>query len=88
MLWCFGILLAQEAFKKGLLYTFNCIAGQMNRTYQSGITLISDAGTGATIFFCFMFFVVAWLMAEAVIKRQDGAMFFVCGFSCGDMLTA
>ena len=22
MLWCFGILLAQEAFKKGLLYTF------------------------------------------------------------------
>lgn len=56
MLWCFGILLAQEAFKKGLLYTFNCIAGQMNRTYQSGITLISDAGTGATIFFvlCFL----------------------------------
>ena len=55
MLWCFGILLAQEAFKKGLLYTFNCIAGQMNRTYQSGITLISDAGTGATIFFCLCF---------------------------------
>ena len=80
MLWCFGILLAQEAFKKGLLYTFNCIAGQMNRTYQSGITLISDAGTGATIFFCFMFFVVAWLMAEAVIKRQDGAMFLFVAF--------
>jgi len=80
MLWCFGILLAQEAFKKGLLYTFNCIAGQMNRTYQSGITLISDAGTGATIFFCFMFFVVAWLMAEAVIKRQDGAMFLLVAF--------
>ena len=80
MLWCFGILLAQEAFKKGLLYTFNCIAGQMNRTYQSGITLISDAGTGATIFFGFMFFVVAWLMAEAVIKRQDGAMFLFVTF--------
>lgn len=80
MLWCFGILLVQEAFKKGLLYTFNCIAGQMNRTYQSGITLISDAGTGATIFFCFMFFVVAWLMAEAVIKRQDGAMFLFVVF--------
>lgn len=80
MLWCFGILLAQEAFKKGLLYTFNCIAGQMNRTYQSGITLISDAGTGATIFFCFMFFVSAWLMAEAVIKRQDGAMFLFVAF--------
>ena len=80
MLWCFGILLAQEAFKKGLLYTFNCIAGQMNRTYQSGIILISDAGTGATIFFCFMFFVVAWLMAEAVIKRQDGAMFLFVAF--------
>lgn len=80
MLWCFGILLAQEAFKKGLLYTFNCIAGQMNRTYQSGITLISDAGTGATIFFGFMFFVVAWLMAEAVIKRQDGAMFLFVAF--------
>ena len=55
MLWCFGILLAQEAFKKGLLYTFNCIAGQMNRTYQSGITLISDAGTGATIFLVLCF---------------------------------
>ena len=80
MLWCFGILLAQEAFKKGLLYTFNCIAGQMNRTYQSGITLISDAGTGATIFFGFMFFAVAWLMAEAVIKRQDGAMFLFVAF--------
>lgn len=80
MLWCFGILLAQEAFKKGLLYTFNCIAGQMNRTYQSGITLISDAGTGATIFLGFMFFVVAWLMAEAVIKRQDGAMFLFVAF--------
>lgn len=81
MLWCFGILLVQEAFKKGLLYTFNCIAGQMNRTYQSGITLISDAGTGATIFFIFLFFVVAWLMAEAVIKRQDGAMFLFVSFS-------
>lgn len=80
MLWCFGILLAQEAFKKGLLYTFNCIAGQMNRTYQSGITLISDAGTGATIFFGFMFFMGAWLMAEAVIKRQDGAMFLFVAF--------
>ena len=80
MLWCFVILLAQEAFKKGLLYTFNCIAGQMNRTYQSGITLISDAGTGATIFFGFMFFVGAWLMAEAVIKRQDGAMFLFVAF--------
>lgn len=80
MLWCFGILLAQEAFKKGLLYTFNCIVGQMNRTYQSGITLISDAGTGATIFFGFMFFAVAWLMAEAVIKRQDGAMFLFVAF--------
>lgn len=80
MLWCFGILLAQEAFKKGLLYTFNCIAGQMNRTYQSGITLISDAGTGATIFFIFLFFMVAWLMAEAVIKRQDGAMFLFVAF--------
>lgn len=80
MLWCFGILLAQEAFKKGLLYTFNCIAGQMNRTYQSDITLISDAGTGATIFFGFMFFVGAWLMAEAVIKRQDGAMFLFVAF--------
>lgn len=80
ILWCFGILLAQEAFKKGLLYTFNCIAGQMNRTYQSGITLISDAGTGATIFFGFMFFAVAWLMAEAVIKRQDGAMFLFVAF--------
>ena len=80
MLWCFGILLAQEAFKKGLLYTFNCVAGQMNRTYQSGITLISDAGTGATIFFMFLFFMVAWLMAEAVIKRQDGAMFLFVAF--------
>lgn len=80
MLWCFGILLAQEAFKKGLLYTFNCVAGQMNRTYQSGITLISDAGTGATIFFIFLFFMVAWLMAEAVIKRQDGAMFLFVAF--------
>ena len=57
MLWCFGILLAQDAFKKGLLYTFNCVAGQMNRTYQSGITLISDAGTGATIFYLFVFMV-------------------------------
>lgn len=55
MLWCFGILLVQETFKKGLLYTFNCIAGQMNRTYQSGIILISDAGTGATIFFVLCF---------------------------------
>ena len=80
MLWCFGILLAQDAFKKGLLYTFNCVAGQMNRTYQSGITLISDAGTGATIFFIFLFFMVAWLMAEAVIKRQDGAMFLFVAF--------
>lgn len=80
MLWCFGILLAQEAFKKGLLYTFNCVAGQMNRTYQSGITIISDAGTGATIFFMFLFFMVAWLMAEAVIKRQDGAMFLFVAF--------
>lgn len=80
MLWCFGILLAQEAFKKDLLYTFNCVAGQMNRTYQSGITLISDAGTGATIFFIFLFFMVAWLMAEAVIKRQDGAMFLFVAF--------
>jgi len=80
MVWCFGILLAQEAFKKGLLYTFNCIAGQMNRTYQSGITLISDAGTGETVFLSFMFFVVAWLMAEAVIKRQDGAMFLLVAF--------
>ena len=80
MLWCFGILFAQEAFKKGLLYTFNCVAGQMNRTYQSGITLISDAGTGATIFFIFLFFMVAWLMAEAVIKRQDGAMFLFVAF--------
>lgn len=80
MLWCFGILLAQEAFKKGLLYTFNCVAGQMNRTYQSGITLISDAGTGATIFFIFLFFMVAWLMAEAVIKRQDSAMFLFVAF--------
>ena len=80
MLWCFGILLAQDAFKKGLLYTFNCVAGQMNRTYQSGITLISDAGTGATIFFMFLFFMVAWLMAEAVIKRQDGAMFLFVAF--------
>lgn len=80
MMWCFGILLAQEAFKKGLLYTFNCVAGQMNRTYQSGITLISDAGTGATIFFMFLFFMVAWLMAEAVIKRQDGAMFLFVAF--------
>ena len=62
MLWCFGILLVQETFKKGLLYTFNCIAGQMNRTYQSGIILISDAGTGATIFFCFMFFVAGWVV--------------------------
>lgn len=80
MLWCFGILLAQDAFKKGLLYTFNCVAGQMNRTYQSGITLISDAGTGVTIFFIFLFFMVAWLMAEAVIKRQDGAMFLFVAF--------
>ncbi|WP_456057122.1 transglutaminase-like domain-containing protein [Agathobacter sp.] len=80
MLWCFGILLAQDVFKKGLLYTFNCVAGQMNRTYQSGITLISDAGTGATIFFIFLFFMVAWLMAEAVIKRQDGAMFLFVAF--------
>ena len=80
MQWCFGILLAQEAFKKGLLYTFNCVAGQMNRTYQSGITIISDAGTGATIFFMFLFFMVAWLMAEAVIKRQDGAMFLFVAF--------
>lgn len=80
MLWCFGILFAQEAFKKGLLYTFNCVAGQMNRTYQSGITLISDAGTGATIFFIFLFFMVAWFMAEAVIKRQDGAMFLFVAF--------
>lgn len=80
MLWCFGILLAQAAFRKGLLYTFNCVAGQMNRTYQSGITLISDAGTGATIFFMFLFFMVAWLMAEAVIKRQDGAMFLFVAF--------
>lgn len=80
MLWCFGILFAQDAFKKGLLYTFNCVAGQMNRTYQSGITLISDAGTGATIFFMFLFFMVAWLMAEAVIKRQDGAMFLFVAF--------
>ena len=80
MLWCFGILLAQDAFKKGLLYTFNCVAGQMNRTYQSGITLISDAGTGATIFFIFLFSMVAWLMAEAVIKRQDGAMFLFVAF--------
>lgn len=80
MLWCFGILFAQDAFKKGLLYTFNCVAGQMNRTYQSGITLISDAGTGATIFFIFLFFMVAWLMAEAVIKRQDGAMFLFVAF--------
>ena len=27
-----------------------------------------------------MFFVVAWLMAEAVIKRQDGAMFLFVAF--------
>ena len=33
-----------------------------------------------SIFFCFMFFVVAWLMAEAVIKRQDGAMFLFVAF--------
>lgn len=38
------------------------------------------AAVGATIFFCFMFFVVAWLMAEAVIKRQDGAMFLFVAF--------
>ena len=83
----FGILLAQEALRRAYYIQLNCIAGQMNRTYQSGITLISDAGTRATIFW-FYVLQFAWLMAEAVIKRQDGAMFCFVAFPCGDMLTA
>lgn len=78
--WSFLILIVQDIFRKNLYYIFNCFAGQLNRTYQSGISLKLDAGTSATFFLSFCFFWVAWLLAEAIIDRADSGLFMFVTF--------